>query len=334
MNKENLTEITYGCDPEFFVSQGGVYMPAEITGVVGTKKKPMALPSGGAVQIDGCALEFNIAPAKDVDEFDKNIEMTLCDIRKIVSEDIEFDFRSDVTFTESAWEKVSEVNKELGCEPDYDAYTRSAKTPPAGSAEKPFRTAAGHIHIGFTKADPADPKHIFDCSMITMFLDQYVAYIEAAWSKPSKRKELYGSLGSFRPKPYGLEYRVLGNDWVSDKTVRRFVFALVDAVVKKALSGSWTYPPRTTAPSTYNHEGINPNNFLSSIYGGMYATEEVFNYACEMLLQNKVNGKLGYYIREDSLTYLHNIFHNQLKSPKYLQPLYLRTREHLRNAYK
>lgn len=332
MNKENLTEITYGCDPEFFVSQNGVYMPAEITGVVGTKKKPMALPSGGAVQIDGCALEFNIAPAKDVDEFDKNIEMTLADIRKIVSEDIAFDFRSDVMFTKSAWEKVSEINKELGCEPDYDAYTRSAKTPPAGSAEKPFRTAAGHIHIGFTKADPSDPKHIFDCAMIAMFLDRYVATIEAAWSVPSKRKELYGSLGSFRPKPYGLEYRVLGNDWVNDKIVRRFVFALVDAVVKKALSGTWVYPPASAPPACYSHHSINPCQFISHISGGSFATEELFNYTCEMIFNGKVKGFMGSYASYDAQTYLNRVF-DQIRQPEYLNPVKNRAIGYLRNNY-
>lgn len=238
-----LQEITIGTDPEFFLKNKSVYIPAEVTGIEGTKKSPAALPSGGAVQIDGLALEFNIQPQNTAEGFSKAITASLDDIRKIVDSELDFDFTPCVTFRKQEFDSVSAENRRLGCDPDFDAYSMEEKTPPAGSDEKPFRTAAGHIHIGFTKdRDPRDPRHIYDCSMIAQNLDQYLGRWEFAWAKQNDRANLYGQLGSFRPKPYGLEYRVLGNDWLKTPELQEMVFMVSREVTHRVLSGCEVYP--------------------------------------------------------------------------------------------
>ncbi len=255
----SLEEISVGCDPEFFVKKNGVYVPAEVTGVSGTKENPQSFGENkGAVQVDGCALEFNIFPALTEDEFSNNIEMTLQEVRKVVSDDIEFSFVPAVEFSSTIWDQTSVSSKRLGCEPDYDAYTMEAKTPPEGSGDKPFRTAAGHVHIGFTKdADPGDPRHIFDCSMISQALDTYVGFYEYCWAPENPRKNLYGSYGSFRPKSYGLEYRVLGNDWVNKPNLRKLIFLMSRLVVSQMLRGGIAYPIYLGRPDvTYDSRAL------------------------------------------------------------------------------
>lgn len=232
------TEITIGCDPEYFLKKSGRFTAAEFTGCLGTKDKPVPLPRGGAVQVDGCALEFNIAPARTSREFDLNIQNTLDDIRNVISSDFEFIFQPSVTFSQTEWKKISEKSKMLGCDPDYDAYTQQPKSPPAGSGERPFRTAAGHLHVGFLEgADVKDLSHIYDCSVITQYLDKIVGQFQYLWDNDNDRRRLYGDYGSFRPKPYGLEYRVLSNKWVLDRPLRRFLFEYIKNGVEYLLDG-------------------------------------------------------------------------------------------------
>lgn len=246
------TEITIGADPEYFVKKSGRYTVAEHTGIKGTKSNPSPLPHGGAVQIDGCALEFNIKPALTATEFDRNIEDTLSDIRSLVDPSFEFVFKPAVTFSKTEWEKASKVSKILGCDPDYDAYTQKAKTPPPGSEEAPFRTASGHLHVGFTEpVDPQDPAHIFDCAVITQFIDLKLGMYQKYWDGDQTRRRIYGDFGSFRPKPYGLEYRVLSNQWVTDRPLRRFIFQFLKNSIGKLLQGkdAFQYPVNRSSVS-------------------------------------------------------------------------------------
>jgi hypothetical protein len=39
-----------------------------------------------------------------------------------------------------------------------------------------------------------------------------------------ERRELYGKAGAYRPKPYGCEYRVLSNRWLTSSTLIGWVF--------------------------------------------------------------------------------------------------------------
>lgn len=244
----NRKEITLGADPEFFVEHSGHFVLAEKTGITGTKQRPTPLRHGGAVQVDGCALEFNIQPARTALEFDNNIETTISDIRQVVDRSFGFRFIPSVTFGKDEWDTGSTESKMLGCDPDYDAYTMKTKTPPQGSGDKPFRTAAGHIHIGFTDADPQDPSHIFDCAILSQYLDMSLGQHSVCWDNDLERQRLYGEKGSFRPKPYGMEYRVLSNAWVLNSPLRKFIFKYVKALSETLLDtggkGVFTYPAK------------------------------------------------------------------------------------------
>ena len=66
-------QILVGADPELFVKNpnSGEFISAH--GMVpGTKYDPYKVDKG-AIQVDGMALEFNIDPARTVDEFVRNI---------------------------------------------------------------------------------------------------------------------------------------------------------------------------------------------------------------------------------------------------------------------
>ena len=45
-------------------------------------------------------------------------------------------------------------------------------------------------------------------------LDVYLGLDSLTYDKDVERRELYGKAGAFRPKEYGVEYRVLSNAWL------------------------------------------------------------------------------------------------------------------------
>src|SRR6185369_13873966 len=113
--------------------------------------------------------------------------------------------------------------KVLGCNLDFDAYSMSPNDIPCSTED--FRTGAGHIHLGFTSAgEPDSIPYITYCASIVRELDYYLGLPSLKWDPDGRRRKLYGKAGAFRPKKYGLEYRVLSNRWLSDEKLMGFVF--------------------------------------------------------------------------------------------------------------
>lgn len=211
MVKINGHDFLVGCDPEFFVTKDGKPVSAHAL-IPGDKKTPFKV-KGGAVQVDGMALEFNIDPAKNSEEFVARLDMVMKQILAMVPDHAMYD-QPVAEFGFDYIQSQPQEAKVLGCEPDYNAYTGEAN--PTPNAEMPFRTASGHIHIGWTKnVDPHDPGHFNACRRLTRMLDRRLGVMSLIWDKDKKRRELYGKAGAFRPKPYGMEYRTLSNAWLN-----------------------------------------------------------------------------------------------------------------------
>lgn len=223
-------DIKIGCDPEFFVKKNGEFVSA--FGLVeGTKSMPTRVKNG-AVQVDGMALEFNISPATNAKQFLDNINSVLTQFRDIIPNDYLFAFTPVAPFSLEYMATQPPEATALGCTPDYNAWT--GKINPKPHADVPFRTASGHIHIGWTEdTDPLDPEHFEACCMLTKQLDQSLGLAERFWDMDTQRKALYGARGAFRPKPYGVEYRVLSNAWLSTPDLISFIYDATDYVTQE-----------------------------------------------------------------------------------------------------
>lgn len=230
--------LLIGADPEFFLLDkdlGHVISAHDL--IPGTKDKPHKLKHG-AVQLDGTAVEFNIDPASTPEEFSHNINEVLSQIRKMVPSRYDFYFEPFVTFKEDYFkEVVPESSKELGCNPDFNAWN-FGKPNRMPAIKRPVRTGAGHIHVGFCKkADVTDKTHIEDCCMLVQSYDGIYSTIRQAWDSDNKRSSLYGNLGAFRPKPYGVEYRTPSNKWVGNRRLYPLIFKLFEIGYREALEG-------------------------------------------------------------------------------------------------
>lgn len=231
-------DITIGADPEFFLKNKTDYISAHNL-VPGTKSKPHPLYRG-AVQADGTAVEFNIEPAFTADDFALSIQAVLAQVRAMIPLEYQFSYTPAVQYKENYFDELPEFSKELGCDPDYNAYTGAANPRPNPSKRyKTLRTGAGHLHIGFTSTkDHTGQSHMWDCKTLVQALDKYFMFFVERWDKDKTRQNLYGGWGAFRPKPYGVEYRVLSNAWLNHPTLWSWLFDSTVAITKVLGSGT------------------------------------------------------------------------------------------------
>lgn len=216
--------LLFGCDPELFIvnSEGN---PVCADGLIpGTKENPYKV-KGGAVQVDGMAAEINIDPVDNYDDFSTNINSVMSQLRKMLPQGYSLLAAPSVVFSEEEWEKAPARAKELGCNPDFNAWTGAVNPPPNGDVTPRMRTGAGHLHIGWTDgADTSDADYVNAAMELVRQLDWYLGGWSAITDKDSTRRSLYGKAGAMRFKPYGAEYRVLSNWWLNHPSTRLAVW--------------------------------------------------------------------------------------------------------------
>lgn len=226
-------KITIGCDPELFVTKDGKARSAY--GLIpGTKENPFPVKDG-AVQVDGMALEYNTNPTDNVDEFIRMNKSVMAQMKEMVP-GYEFLIVPSVRFNGNHFRNQPEEAKELGCTPDFNAYTMNENPRPDNTTT--MRTASGHIHIGFCETDdPLGIEHMTRCATLVKQLDCYLGLPSLLFDDDTSRRVMYGAAGAFRPKPYGVEYRVLSNAWLLSEGRMRFVFEQTVQAVNDLIAG-------------------------------------------------------------------------------------------------
>lgn len=227
-------EIKVGCDPEVFVKKNGVFQSAYGL-IAGDKKSPQKVPFG-AVQVDGMALEFNIDPASTEEQFVHHVQ-DVFNTMKLMVPGYEVVAVPVADFSLEYLRSQPKEALELGCDPDFNAWTQTVNPRPNG--ERPMRTASGHVHIGWTDGENVQSAdHLQRCYAIIKQCDFYLGLPSLMYDEDVRRREMYGCGGAFRPKPYGVEYRTLSNAWLTSKERMAWVFRATQAAVKAVIEGN------------------------------------------------------------------------------------------------
>ena len=239
----NTHKITVGSDVELFVYDGFQHIPAYDL-IPGTKARPFPVPDG-MVQVDGMAVEFGIDPSSTRQQFSSklaSVRRTLTGMLHQHGNKITPVVLPTCLFDKKVFDAAPLAAKELGCEPDFNAYTDGEKNPRPEPGDAPVRTAGGHVHIGWTSdVDPFHPNHMQACCMLTKMLDIHLGLPSVFWDSDEKRRTLYGKAGAFRPKPYGMEYRTLSNAWLKAPALVEFVFDQTMVAFNRLMDGSVDY---------------------------------------------------------------------------------------------
>jgi len=217
-----MVNFTIGADPEIFVKSKGKPISAHDL-IKGTKTDPFPV-EGGAIQVDGLATEFNVDPVPigEHERFNQGIVNVMKQLHSAVKEGNSGASFMKETTVDFDPDYLADLPKEvlvLGCDPDWNAYTEQKNPAPDGSAQ--FRATGGHVHLGWAKDMPTDdPEYIAICADIVKVLDLFLGIPCRILDPDDRRRQMYGKAGSFRPKPYGLEYRTPSSIWIHQKSTR------------------------------------------------------------------------------------------------------------------
>ena len=262
-------QIKVGADPEFFLLDEAKINISAHDIVPGTKKDPFPLKHG-ALQADGTAVEFNVLPSRTRGEFSDNITSILDEIRGRVPKELTFDFSPSVQYPENYFNELPTLSKELGCDPDVnvDGKLNMPNPPEKGT----WRTGAGHLHTGWGEDLLDNVDHAEDCRRYIENLDSLWCAFSPAFEFDPFRTRLYGRPGSYRVKPYGVEYRTPSNAWLKYPKLYPFIFELCSYTYHTMLGGNPVPKLRGNIPNkTYDLVAQGgpsfPKNFKEIRYG-------------------------------------------------------------------
>jgi hypothetical protein len=185
----------------------------------GSKLRPLQVGEGFFVQEDNVALEFNIPPATRKSEFIKYIQAGVGHCRAALTKvNLHMHIAGSVDMPDSELQSPSAF--EFGCNPFHNAW--SFEKPKALSMDMldnpATRFAAGHVHIGIPgiTSDPLLRAYWARALDVCLAAPALWWMTEVELAQERVRRTMYGKAGSFRPKPYGLEYISLSNFWIKD----------------------------------------------------------------------------------------------------------------------
>jgi hypothetical protein len=225
-----------GADPELMLVSPKGELTSAIPLIDGTKQNPQAV-AGGAVQRDNVMAEFNVNPSGSLAEFNDNIRQVLTELARMVSP-------NRLTVQASGHYPRVELDHDearvFGCDPDFNSWTMRMNLFDNTKAMDSLRSAGGHWHVGYkdeTKEMLEDP---YGKAEVIKMLDIFQGVPSILMDRDETaplRRSLYGKAGAHRPKPYGVEYRALGNFWVTSPSLVDLMYRLSDVAVRLCSEG-------------------------------------------------------------------------------------------------
>lgn len=251
-------QLSFGSDPEFMlVDRDGNYKSA--IGIVnGTKEKKVDLGGGHKMFYDNVLCEFNVKSGNSEDEVIGNFSDLFRRAAKALHP---FTLRPQASHLFPAKECQHPDARVFGCEPEFCAYEMTQLNPPTCEVGNTFRSAGGHIHLGYTaEAYPLlapvankdtddedrserDWGRVWVIRMMDLFVGLPSLFVDHDPTSAPRRK-LYGKAGTHRPKEeYGVEYRATSNFWLQSPKLTSLVYRLsartVELVAERVHDKLW-----------------------------------------------------------------------------------------------
>jgi hypothetical protein len=217
------TAFTIGSDPELIILGKDGDILSAIGIIPGDKKNPTRIPDGQMIH-DNVNVEFGIDPAASIEEWVDRTRSVMRHIaRKVLPNGHRLAVRASCLFPDK--ELLDPEALLFGCDGDFDAYAMAMNVPPNVEDAANLRSCGGHVHIGHEKVKATIENVASATKAMDMFLGLPSLLLDKDESS-ARRRNLYGKAGCHRPKPYGVEYRSLGNFWIAHPELTRLVYLL------------------------------------------------------------------------------------------------------------
>jgi hypothetical protein len=196
----------------------------------GTKNNPYVFDKSSkyfATSLDNVLFEFCIPPANRVHDFVANVKKSMDYVGSQLPPRICYVPMASATLHDRFLRTANA--RTFGCSVDFNAWSESANMPPEAYGN--LRSAGFHIHVGF------DNPNNREVLALMKSLDLYVGIASVIIDPDTERRQLYGKAGSYRPKPYGAEYRVLSSFFASDEKLIAWVYESTERAIEFVNSG-------------------------------------------------------------------------------------------------
>lgn len=233
-----MTIFSFGSDPEFVIQNKDSVKSA--IGILPAKEN--ALEShGNQIYYDNVLAEIAIKPAFDKSEL---VENTYSALKFLADYVYPYTFHVKSALDYPNQEINCDAARIAGCNPEWDVYSLQMIEPPSKLIDSmdgyyqfksPFRTAGGHIHVG-SNFLLNQLKTLSFIRMMDLFVGIPSIFLD---SDPTskKRRKAYGKAGSHRTPEYGIEYRTLGNFWLSSPKLVELIYDLTTFAVEFTSAG-------------------------------------------------------------------------------------------------
>lgn len=237
-----MQRLIFGSDPELMlVDKDNCYRSA-IPIVKAGKERKADLGHGNKLFYDNVLAELNIHPYADPESVVASFQAAFKSAARYVSP-FTLVVQSSQTYPEQ--ECLHPDAKVFGCDPEFCAYTMNQLEPPTCEEGNTFRSAGGHIHLGFSEEEyplraakgkdgSTERKEwgkVWTIRMMDLFVGIPSLFLDQDPTS-AKRRSLYGGAGTHRPKDYGVEYRAMGNFWIASPELVTLMYRLSEFVVQ------------------------------------------------------------------------------------------------------
>lgn len=223
-----MFNFSFGSDPEFMLKNENGELCSAID-IVKNNKWDRINTSVGEYYYDNVLAECSIPPGNTKNEVIDNFSKCFNKYAKLVKPyklvpQASADYPASVIRNPEA--RVS------GCEKEWCAYSIIEDSfAPAKIIEKtPFRSGGGHIHLGGGGVLQDEYGKLALVRMLDIFLGIPSLILDQDPTSAARRK-LYGQAGRHRIKDYGIEYRTLGNFWLSSPDLVGLIYDICQFVL-------------------------------------------------------------------------------------------------------
>lgn len=255
---ESLDELYVGLDAEFFYRSrdraetlpAHEFFPSKHDPKVILRDREGAAAgsagAGVAFHFDGIQAEFNAVESQNVRSIMRRVQHAISHMLQVAKErEVDISFRGAVPVDPKTFAGYPSEAVEFGCDVDFISWlSGDINACEVNPLTHKWRYCGTHLHLGVPDDGDPDlmetllmPEGRLEVVNVLDFLVGNTATLLDVCPGSTKRRQVYGKAGTFRPTPYGVEYRVLSSFMLASPEILPLLWAFARESVRLVRDG-------------------------------------------------------------------------------------------------